>query len=438
MKRWISLVLAVFLVLAPGLALGTQSPLQEISYNRVAYPDGTAIELVSYYAALTVRGSTSINASLTMQNTGDADEEIYIGTPYPMDDGYQVDKPQAWCEGEKLPLKRLKRTADAGEGIPEHWYGWKMDFMPGQTRVLTISFTTDTKIEPDGTRCVVFPLHYLRHFKGAPQYVQITADMDYYPPYVYDPAPSPYPQTLDSGGSLIWSFTQGEMPDQIELKFKPTIPVIERYLEQDGDPDIGQILSLFEKSQYREAVDSIDTYINNHEDYVHKNALLTLKSLCLEKLMRLDDALDLLSYLAHDPGFGDMNPSFQNRIIFETAWIMSAQGKNDAQILDYLTVQQPLVDPDSMFGRWLDAEIWRLTPRPTPTPAPTPVPVAAPTHEPGREDWFGSLVDKKVSMGSLDIPLLYLIGGGLLIVVIVVLIVVVRTGRSRRGRYHYR
>lgn len=438
MKRWICLVLAVFLVLAPGLALGAQAPLTEISYNRVTYPDGSAIELVSYYATLTVRGSTSVSACLTMRNTGDTDEEIYIGTPYPMDDGYQVDTSQAWCEGKKLLLRRLKRAADAGEGIPEQWYGWKMAFSPGQTRVLAISFTTDTKIEPDGTRCVVFPLHYLRHFAGADQYVQVTADMDYYPPYVYDPAPSPYPQTLDSGGSLTWSFAEGETPDRIVLRFKPTIPVIERYLTQDGDPDIGQIVSLFDKNLFREAVDGIDTYINNHEDYARKNALLTLKSLCLEKLMRLDDALDLLSYLSHDPGFGDLNPSFQNRIIYETAWIMSAQGKNGAEILDYLTVQQPLVDPDSMFGRWLDGEIWRLTPRPTPTPEPNPVPAAAPTPEPGKGDWFSSLAAKKVSVGSLDISLFYLIGGGLLIVVIIVLIIVFSTRKSRRGRYHYR
>ena len=437
MKRWTVLAMAFCLILLPAAAWGAQSPLAEVSRNRVTYLNEKSVKLVSYYATLTVRGSTSVNATLTLENRVDAAVEIYVGTPYPMDNGYQVDRPQAWCEGQSLPLKRMKKDAEAGEGMPEDWYGWKLAFGPKQVRELTISYSTDTKIEPDGTRCVIFPLHYLRHFAEATDYVQVVADMDYAPPYIYDPSPSPFPQQTESGG-LIWSYADGDYPEQIVLRFKPTVQVLERYFQNTagGDSDIGLILSVFDLGQYAETIDLIDAYTHDHQE--HKNALLTLKSICLQKLMDLDEALDLNALLLSDPGFGEMNPYFQNRIIYENAWIMDTQGAGQDELLDYLTAQREIVHEDSLFGRWLEQEIWRLTPRPNPPPEPTPEPAAAPAEQDVSEDWFDSLQEKDVSIGSLDIPLLYLIGGGLLVVIILALVLLRRKGRGRRGHYYYR
>lgn len=437
MKR-LTLAIALCLILLPGLALGAQSPLSEISRNRVTYTEGNPVKLISYYATLTVRGSTSVNATLTLENRGTEAVEFYVGTPYPMDDGYQVDKPQAWCEGQSLPLKRLEKASDAGEGMPADWYGWKLAFAPKQVRELIISFSTDTKIEPDGTRCVIYPLHYLRNFAEGTNYVQVVADMDYAPPYIYDPVPSPAPGQVESG-SLIWSYSNGDYPDQIVLKFKPTIQVIERYLQNNaaGDSDIGLILSVFDLGQYQEAIDLIDAYVAERGD--NKNALLTLKSICLQKMMRLSEALDLNNLLLSDPGFDGMNPVFQNRIIYENAWIMGAQEMPQADILEYLTAQREIVDEHSLFGQWLNQEIWRLTPHPSPTPEPAPQPAAAPAEEEETAvSWIDTVMKKDVTIGSLKIPLLYLIGGGLLVLIILVIIIVRRKGKGRRGHYYYR
>ena len=439
MKRLTVLAIALCLILLPGMALGAQSPLTEVSRNRVIYPEGQSVKLVSYHATLTVRGSTSVNASLILENRSDTPVEIYVGTPYPMDSGYQVDRPQAWCEGQGLPLRRMTKDAEAGEGMPGDWYGWRLAFAPKQIRELIISFTTDTKIEPDGTRSVVYPLHYLRNFAEGTDYVQVIADMDYAPPYIYDPAPSPRPHQVESG-SLTWSFSDGDYPEQIVLKYKPTVQVIERYLQNNagGDSDIGLILSVFDLGQYQETIDLIDTYVAAHD--AHKNALLTLKSICLQKLMRLPEVLDLNNLLLSDPGFGDMNPFFQNRIIYENAWIMGVRQKSQGELLEYLTAQQESVDENSLFGQWLSQEIWNLTPRPTPTPAPTPAPSAAPDQETEADgDWFDSLQQEDVSIGSLEIPLIYLIGGGLLVLVILLVIILIRRkGRGRRNHYYYR
>lgn len=439
MKRLTILAIALCLILLPSLALGAQSPLEEVSRNRVVYSKGNTVKLVSYYATLTVRGSTSVNATLTLKNRSDEAVEFYIGTPSPMDSGYQVDNPQAWCEGQSLPLKQIKKDSAASEGMPEDWYGWRLAFAPKQVRELIISFSTDTKIEPDGTRCVIYPLHYLRNFAEETDYVQVVADMDYAPPYIYNPTPSPTPRQVESG-SLTWSYAGADYPDQIVLKFKPIIPVIERYLQDKagGDSDIGLILSVFDLGQYQETIDLIDTHIADHDDY--KNALLTLKSICLQKMMRLDEALDLNNLLLSDPGFGDMNPVFQNRIIYENAWIMGAREEEQSEILEYLAAQQETVDEDSLFGQWLGQEIWTLSPRPTPAPEPTPQPAAAPAEEEktsgGR--WFESIMEKTVTIVSLKIPLLYLIGGGLLVIIILVIIIVRRKGRGRRTHYYYR
>lgn len=434
-------MIALCVLLLPGLALGAQSPLQETSRNRVIYPESGNVALISYYATLTVRGSTSVNAYLTLSNTGDTPVGIDIGMPYPLDHNYQVDNAQAWCEGQALTTRRLTRDPDGPAGMPEKWYGWELEFAPGQTRVLAVSYSTDTKIEPDGTRSVTFPLYYLRAFAGQTGYVQVVADMDYYPPYVYDPSPTPMPQQVDSAGSLTWTFPDGEVPDEIVLRFKPTAQVIERYLEQrDQDAEVAEILSLYEKSQYVEASDRIDGYLAAHDGYEYKNALLTVKSLCLQKLMRLDEAMDLLNYLAPDPGFGDMNASFQNRIIYETAWIMGATEESPEEILEYLTARRDQVDTGTFFGQWMDQEIWRLTPRPTPVPEPTSAPAAVTAPEtPQKGDWFGTFTEQTVKIGSLAIPLLYLLGGGIVLVIVVLLVVIIRSsGRRRRGRYRFR
>ena len=440
MKRLTTFAIALCLILLPGLALGAQSPLEEVSRNRVMYSEGNPVKLISYYATLTVRGSTSVNATLTLKNRSDEAVEFYIGTPYPMDSGYQVDRPQAWCEGQELPLKRLKKASDAGDGMPEDWYGWKLAFAPKQVREIIISFSTDTKIEPDGTRCVIYPLHYLRDFAEETDYVQVVADMDYAPPYIYDPAPSPAPRQVESG-SLTWSYAGADYPDQIVLKFKPTIQVIERYLQDNagGDNDIALILSVFDLGQYQETIDLINAYLDEHGDFAYKNALLTLKSICLQKLMRLSEALDLNTLLLADPGFTGMNDYFQNRIIYENAWIMDAQEKGQGEILEYLTAQREIVDGDSLFGRWLSQEIWRLSPRPPPTPEPTPEPPAAPDEEDEPSgNWLDSLLDQDVSIGSMEIPLLYLAGGGLLILIILMIVILRRKGRGRRSHYYYR
>jgi len=440
MKRLTVLMVALCLILMPSLALGAQSPLTEISRNRVSFAEGNTVKLVSYYATLTVRGSTSVNATLTLENRSDEAAEIYVGTPYPMDNGYQVDRPQAWCEGQSLPLRRMKKAPEAGEGMPGDWYGWKLAFAGKQVREMTITFTTDTKIEPDGTRCVIYPLHYLRSFAEATDYVQVVADMDYTPPYVYDPDPDPIPGQVESG-SLIWSYADGDYPDQIVLKFKPIVQVIERYLQDSAgtDSDIGLILSVFDQGQYQEAIDGIDAYLSDHGTVSYKNALLTLKSICLQKLMRLDEALDLNNLLLTDLGFGDMNTVFQNRIIYENAWIMDAQGKGREAVREYLTAQQDMVEKDSLFGQWLSQEIWTLSPRPTPTPEPTPQPAAAPAEEEERTgNWIDTIQEREVSIGSMRIPLLYLVGGGLLVLIILVILLLRRKGRSRRGHYYYR
>jgi hypothetical protein len=438
MKRWTLLALALCLILLPGPALGAQSPLEEVSRNRVVYPEDSAVKLVSYYATLTVRGSTSVNAVLTLENRLDTPVEIYVGTPYPMDNGYQVDRPQAWCEGQSLPLHTRKKAADAGEGMPEDWYGWKLAFAPKQTRVLTVAFSTDTKIESDGTRCVIFPLHYLRKFAEGTDYIQVVADMDYSPPYIYDPAPVPLPQQIESGG-LIWSFPDGKYPDQIVLRFKPTAQVIERYLGNltAEDNDAKLILSAYKLGQYREAADLIDAYLDAHSE--HTNAMLTLKSICLQKLMRLDEALAINEKLLADPGFEGMNTCFQNRIIYENAWMYSALEKEPAEILEYLTAQQGMVDEDSLFAQWLDQEIWRLTPRPTPTPEPVAEPADAPPAQPEKEGILESLLKETVTVLSFDIPIVYLIGGGVLVILVLIIVIAASSRKkNRRGRYYYR
>lgn len=366
---WGIIFICTFIVAIPAYAI--QVPL-EISMKR-AYPvQSDNITLVSYQATLRVRPTfTSVDTFIVIRNDGPSEANITVGIPSKYDDVVTVKQPSVIVEGQSQKLTTLRasqppQTSDIF--LPPYWSTFTVKLTPGQSKVIKSSFTIDNKFNQDELRFIYFPLKFLNFWKGPINYIQITADLDFYPLYVFEPNPSVMPSEYDTGGRLVWRFLDVRQVEDLQLYFYPVELAVASYLKQkaQGNNEVINIVNLYQKMDYDDAIASIDEFLLTNPTFELSNELKYLKALCHMELYQPGMAMEIFEQLQNSPGFAEpLSNVIRNKMIYDRVYFMKLMGKED-EILDYLKEIQPSLKNNAIFKKWVEDEIKRLSPLPPP------------------------------------------------------------------------
>jgi len=429
-----AIFLSMFTFAVPVYAI--QVPLQ-VS-NRNAYPiKDDNITLISFQASLRVRPAfTSVDTSMVIRNDSTSEANIVMGIPSKYDVIVTIKQPSVIVEGQKQKLTTLRASQNAETPdifSPPNWSTYTLKLAPGQTKVIKSTFTMDNKFDQSGLRIIYLPLSYLNVWKGSINYMQIVADLDFYPPYVFEPNPSTIPTEYDTGGRLVWRFLDVKQPENLLLYFYPVEMAVANYLKQNAqnNSDITNIVSLYEKADYDNAIASIVNFLEANPSFPLNTELKYLKALCHMELYQPGMALEIFNNIENSPGFGEqLSNVVRNKIIYDKTFLLKLRGKED-EVLEYLKQVRPSLKNNAVFIRWVEDEIKRLSPPPPPPEEPDETINEQP--EPQQQDTLNnSKTIKYINIFGYDVPVEFIFTG---IILIIVILIINFKRRKRKKRY---
>ena len=415
-----------------------QLPL-ELSRSRVSYYRAENISLVSFHANLRVRtGFTSVNTQMVIRNDGLSEVDLLIGIPSLMDSVVTVKQISVVIEGnaQRLTNRRSVQNPEFPDiFLPPVWSTFPIKLAPGESKVIESAYTIDNKIEELGQQTIFFPLSFLKFWEIPIKYLQIVADLDFYPPYVFEPNPSLLPMKYEGGGRLLWQLTDVKDPQDLTIHFTPVEVCVANYLNREAgnNNEIKNIVTLFQRKDYDTAVDAITSYLTDNPDAELKTELEFVKALCHLALYQPGMALDILDRIENSPVFSDqLSNTVRNKMIYDKAFLLGLKG-NEEEVLEYLKQVQPSLKNNIIFSNWVGEEINRLSPPPAVEEPPEPPSEPEQTEPEEEKKTDTSKTIQYVQIFGYDVPVEFLFIG---ILALIIIIYIIRSRRKRkRNRY---
>ncbi|NLO81975.1 MAG: hypothetical protein GX094_02820 [Clostridiales bacterium] len=437
-KLFATVLLMVLMFVFASPAYAIQLPL-ELSRRRVSLTQADNITLVSFHVNLRVRiGFTSVNTSMVIRNDGLSETNLLIGVPSQLDSVVTVKQSSVIIEGktQKLTVLRSAPNSESTDTfMPPTWSTLSIKLGPGESKVIESSYTMDNKIGEIGQQTVYFPLSMLNFWEIPIKYLQVVADLDFYPPYVFEPNPSLLPLKYEGGGRLLWQLTDVKEPQDLVIYFTPVEACVANYLNQEANNnrEIKNIVALYQNKDYDTVIDEITNYLTENPDTELKTELEYVKALCHLALYQPGMALDIFDRIENNPGFNNhsqLSNIVRNKIIYDKVFLLGLKG-DDQEVLEYLKQIQPTVKNNVIFSDWIKEEIVRLTP-PPPENEPTETPSVPEQPETEEEQQPATDTGKAVEYVQLfgyDVPVELLFIG---FIVLIIIIYIIRSSRRRR------
>ncbi|MBM7583252.1 hypothetical protein JOD02_002133 [Caldicoprobacter guelmensis] len=410
----------------------------EISRRR-AYPiQSNDITLVSFQATLRVEPNfTTVNASMVIRNDSSSEANITIGIPSKYDDIVTIKQPAVSVEGQNQKLITIRSTQNqeiSDMFLPPNWITFAVKLAPGQFKVIKSTFTINNRYDQAELRTIYFPLRLLNLWNKPLNYVQITADLDFYPPYAFEPNPSIPPSEYDTQGRLVWRFLDLRQAEDLQIHFYPVELAVASYLKQklQGNPDIINIINLYEKMDYDDAILSIANFLEANPSFELNKELKYLKALCHMELFQPGMALEIFNQLEPSPGFEEpLSNVIRNKIIYDKVYLLKIMGK-EQEILDYLKEIQPSLTNNEIFIKWVEDEIKRLSPPPPPSEEKNEINEPIDEQNQSQDSIKGQDYDVKyIRILGYNVPIELIFIGTL---ILIVLIYIIRKRKKRRKK----
>lgn len=432
---WGTVFIFMFLFVIPAYAI--QVPV-EVSRRR-AYPiQSDNITLVSFQATLKVQPNfTDVDISMVIRNDGSSEANITIGIPSKYDDIVTVKQPAVTVEDQNQKLTTIRSAQNLEMPdmfLPPNWSIFTVKLAPGQSKVIKSTFTIDNRYDQTELRTIYFPLRFLNLWKKPLNYIQVTVDLDFYPPYVFEPNPPIPPSEYDTGSRLVWRFLDVKQAEDLHIHFYPVELAVASYLKQkaQGNPDVINIVNLYEKMDYDDAISSIAKFLEANPSFELNKELKYLKALCHIELFQPGIALEIFNQLETSPGFEEpLSNVIRNKIIYDKVYLLKLMGK-EQEILDYLKEIQPSLKNNGIFIKWVENEIKRLSPPPPPPEEKNE------TNEPIDEQ---NQSQNNIKVQDYDIKYIHILGYDIPvelafigILILIVLIYIIRKRKKRRKK----
>ncbi len=439
MKRCISILLFLIVLLAPVAAGAVPSPLTRVSSSAAIFEDSTA-QVISYKAYLKVESNiTTTKATLIIKNNSpDTQTNLLMGMPASFEQNtIKLSNLTVTVDGQNQYLVNRKNRTNLEDtvitDIPNNWSAWTVNLQPNEHKVIDIVYTTENQTTADGTKSVYIPLEYLKAWQGNAQNIELTVDIESGAPYGFEPNPSVLPQEYDKKGRLTWIYKNTETPNYIRFYYRNINQLAGDYIKAQAPSDrtIDSIVNAFASRSYETVINQIDEYISTQSGTPLNNELLFIKALSHQELYQFDSMADLYNQLEGQPLFGELEGTMKNKIIYDRYYYMKEKAADEATLYEYLDSSRNYVMGNALFLKWMEEELSTLTPPPTPSPEPTPTPEPSPAVDETITDSDDKLV-KSITIGDIEIPVEYVFLAVIIIIIIFSLII------RRKKRYKNR
>lgn len=446
MKKFWALVFIFVFLIFPIDIYAMQAPL-ESKGSSVYLSDNSDVSLVSYLAFLRVRtGFTSVNTSMVLKNQNTEEPVTFLmGIPTQLDSVTSIRDLSVVSNNQKIKYYQKQNLQDLSNQNSTNinkWYVWEITLEPNENRVIECAFSMDNKTDLDGTKNVDIPLRLLESWAGEIGNVQIIADLDFYPPYVFEPNPSIIPLEYDNDGRLTWRFKDiNSFASDLNVFFRPIENIVINYLKNKmpSNKDILTILDLFESKNYHKTIQEINEVLSqSYETESEVTSISTelefIQALCYEKLYQLDKALEIFNKIENSPGFGEIiSNTIRNKIIYDKTLILKDFYNDEEKALTYLEEVKNSIKNNEVFLIWVNDEIKQLTPEP---PEPEEIeeePVLDNQEETPNDNNQNIKTVDSVDIFGYKLSIELFLGA---IILIIIIILIIRSNiRKRRKRY---
>lgn len=443
MKKFWAGILILVLLLIPIKSYAMLAPL-EAQGKSVYLSDNNEVALISYIAFLRVRtGFTSINTSLVVKNLSDQESiKALMGIPAALDSATTIQDLTVAIGSKSVKYYERKTLQGEDNGTPTNinkWYVWEISLEPGEIQVIECAFSIDNKTDLDGTKTIDFPLRLLEGWAGKIENVKIIADLDFYPPYVFEPNPSIIPLEYDRDGRLTWSFRDVDsFSTNLSIYFRPIENIVVDYINNKlpSNDEVKTVLELYKSKNYYNAIQQLNQLLTADPDSEINSVsseLKFLRALCYQELYQLDKALEEFDQIEDNLGFGEtLSNTIRNKILYDRAMMLKSIGKDNEEVLAYLNEIKDSIKNNEVFLLWLNDEVKRLTPAP-PEPEPEEQDAASEEQEEVSAEEKNVKVINSIDILGYEIPIEIALGA---IVLIIIIILIIRSNRrKRRTRY---
>lgn len=444
MKKISSILLILWIICIPVTAYAGHAPLKLTPQSAAYITDETEVSLISYMAYLKVRGNFSfINTEMVIKNQSTSKIDIIMGIPAYFDSASRVDSLTVTIHNKKVNFWSPNGTSNPNNpdsaDSPDKWHVWKVTMEPNETKVVQCEFTISNGLYNNGTKKVLFPLRFLKSWNGPINHIQIVMDLDFHPPYVFDPNPSVAPAQYEKSGHLTWKFYDVEDPQDIIMYFRPIDEIVLKFLGSLQNSEIDNITNFYTNNYLDQTITAIDEFLAANPQFSHRAELDFLQALTCQKAFDINKAFQIMDRLELNwkdrPCFGDVSNTIRNKIIYDKTSILEATHGSE-KALEYLQNIRPDIQGSELFVKWADDEIKRLTPAPPPQEEENPDTQGDTEGETNPDDPQNqdTPLMESVDIFGYSIPVEYVVLAVLALIVILYLLSKRKSRRRRRDR----
>ncbi len=408
-------------------------------FNGLYLIDGQ-IELTGVEINVTVDAlnKSSVTASYSMKNDTDETQLLTLGTPITDSkiDGYT-------SEFVFFPEDLSKRTSYKYNSIIvsgskinssieevsvdfDNWrnYSIAMTLKPGETAMANVSYNIENKHGNLGQVLFDMDMNHLRSWSKEPKNVQINVGFNArsIEMYNFDNHFSIEPTEISPEYGYSWERSGRDAFKEIRFSYYFVDEVIERELKTIKSNQINRMISSFNNSEYKQAVDAGNSYISNSKDGKGQSKVYLVMADAYMQSKNYDEALVIYDLIETDIGdFGTLEEKVTEKILVNKVEAYRGLKQYEA-MYDLVDYQVNYGDSNSYLNTWLQAQLELI-----------PQNQLEKLRETRKEPSSVEKVARRFMQGDFYI---FLFLGLALVIVIAIIIIMIRKKR-RRDRFFY-
>ncbi|MGI6707135.1 MAG: hypothetical protein ACOX6S_13230 [Clostridia bacterium] len=424
----------VLLFLAHGKAEAGVAPMERKG-SYVNPVEEKAVSLISYKSHVRwYYSQPAVNITMILENQdSEKKASLLMGIPKLPYKTMEISKPSVLIDGENADVstRKAKETKDDTEDPYLTWYTWPITIEQEEAIVVKCVYTIYPSLFADRSWAFKLPMELLEYWQGPVGEAVVSVETPY--PYAFDPAPNPLPTRILTEGRMEWRYEKQENFPAVIISTKDSEDIAVQYLKKQNSAELKEIGDLYGKGLLTSLLEKAEAYIENGETSEGINEVKYVLARAYALLNRKQKTLDLYGEIESDPGFGENNAFFKDKIAYDQFHLLQQlEGEKAAE--DFLL---SITSSSPVFQAWIEGKSpadQSETPPPEPTEKPSKI---------EEEKESDKKLIKNVTIWGLTIPveILFLLSLIFIVIVFISAILGIKNyvfNRKKRYRYYNR
>lgn len=312
------------------------------------------------------KGTSRINASYEIENTGKETIYLYMGIPLSnlkiTDVTYRF-TPYVY-NSTIVAGEKINHLIDGMALDYSNWrtYGFEIPLRAGETKTASISYTVENYYSADGRLGFNVDLEHIKSWNSEPESITLTASFNPRSVKIYnfDNQYQVPPTEMTPEYSLVWNVEKAGDYQDISFNYYPVDDKIKDELKKIKSTRVDAFLREYEKRDYSKAIEAGKQYIQNSQASEAHNLVYLLMADAYVQQKEYSQVLTVYELIeSTETNFGELHKRVENKMLINKITAFENLKKYE-EMYDLIIYEKSDPDLNHYLGQWLDESMDRI------------------------------------------------------------------------------